>query len=155
MSFISVVSVAPNSDPDRFLCRFPSLSLCDPFSRGLPWTPGESGLHLLHRCVRPRAFPPAACPHPGGHPGPSWEAVSHSLQSAEALGPGARSGAGILGTRPVPGSAGPDSDSLPAGLAAVSPADDESAAVTHQTSPAGWDGKESTSPPRTAAGQVT
>lgn len=153
-------TVSLNSAPDRFLCRFPSLSLCDPSSGGVPRASGESGLHLLHWSVCPRTFPPAGRPHPDRHPG--WEAVPHSLQSAEALRSRSRSGTGTCGpgaheSGPLPGSAAPDPATLPAGLAAVGPAagagDEPAAAVSHQTRPAGRDGEESTSPPGAATGQ--
>lgn len=148
--------------PDWFLCRFPSLSLCDPSAGGVPRASGESGLHLLHWGVRPRTFPPARCPHPGRNPG--WEAVPHSLQSAEALWSWSRTGTRILGPGlgthepgALPGPAAPGPAALPAGLATVGPAAgagvEPAAAVSHQTGPAGRDGEESASPPGAAAGQ--
>ncbi len=160
----SSFTVSLNSAPDWFLCRFPSISLCDPSSGGVPRASGESGLHFLHWSVCPWTFPPAGRPHPDRHPG--REAVPYSLQSAEALRSWSRSGARSCGpgpraheSGPLPGSATPDPATLPAGLAAVGPAagaGDEpaaTAAVSHQTSPAGRDGEESTSPPGAAAGQ--
>ena len=157
--YFSLRKVGVNSAPDWFLCRFPALSLRDPSSGGVPRAPGESGLHLLHRRVRPRTLPPASCPHSGRHTGSGRKAVPHSLQSAEALRSRAGSGPWVHEPEPLPGSAAPVPAALPAGFAAVCPAagadDEPAAAVSHQTGPAGRDREESASPPRTATGQVT
>lgn len=145
--------------PDWFLCRFPSLSLRHPVPSGLPRPSGESGFYLPHGSVRLWTFPPAGRPHPGRHPG--REAVSHSLQSTEALWSWSRSGARLLGPRPwthEPGPAAPEPTTVPAGLATDCPVagagTEPAAAIPHQTNSAGSDGEEPTSPPRAAAGQL-
>lgn len=146
-----------------FHCRFPSLGVRDPAPCGVPWPAGEPGLHLLLGSVCLRTFPPAGRPLSGRQP--FREAVPHSLQPAEAIWPRPRPGAWFPGSGPrsrqpgpLPGPAAAGPAALPAVLAAVGCAAagagaGTTAAVSHQTSPAGGDGEKPTAPPGFAAGQ--
>lgn len=163
MSPHRVPGVGPDAGSAMFHCRFSPLCLCDPAPRGVPGPAGEPGLHLLLGSVCLRTLPPAGRPLSGRQP--FWEAIPHSLQPAETIRPrpcsGARfpgSGPGSRQPGPLPGPAAARPAALPAVSAAVSCAAAgagpwTTAAVSHQTSPAGGDGEKPATPPGSAAGQ--
>ena len=133
--------------------RVSSPSLCDPSHCGVLHEPR---LCLLHRRVRPRALPPSRCSLAGWHPGSGWKAVTHSLQSAEALRTRTRPGPHRTGAY-EPGPAAPGPASVSADPATVCPAPGPghgpAAAVSYQACTASTAREEPPSPSWDAAGK--